>query len=56
MASKQHQEKGESNRIEWFQQIYSEWKAKQMPADTYGIYDYFEEDDCDIDLTESILR
>jgi hypothetical protein len=55
MASKQHQEKGESNRIEWFQQIYREWKEKNISADRYEIYDYLDEDDCEIDLTKSIL-
>jgi hypothetical protein len=56
MANKHYQEKGDSNRIEWFQQLYREWKEKDNQVDMLEIYDYFAEDDCDIDLKESFLR
>ena len=56
MASKQHQEKGESNRIEWFQQLYREWKEKDNQEYVYEMFDYFNEDDCEIDFKESIVR
>ena len=56
MASKQPQKNEDSYRIEWFQQLYREWQEKDNRVDMPEIYDYFDDDVCDIDFTESILR
>ena len=54
MASKHPRKNEDNNRIEWFQEMYKQWKENNMPADFYDVDDYFDDDVCEIDLTKSI--
>jgi hypothetical protein len=56
MASKHPRKNEDNNRIEWFQEMYKQWKENNMPTDFYDVDGYFDDDDCDIDFTDSILH
>lgn len=56
MASRHPRKNEDNTRIEWFQEIYKQWKENKMLTDCYDVDDYFDEDYCDFDLTEETLQ
>jgi len=55
MAQKQLQDEADSMRIEWLQQLYTEWKANQVPTEMLEVLEYLDEDFDDSDITGSMV-
>jgi len=55
MAQKQLQDEADSIRIEWLQQLYTEWKANQVPTEMLEVLEYLDEDFDDSDITGSMV-